>query len=140
MITLVQLIVIFPLTSSQLEKKAWGCESWLILLNLPWHVYACLCWSLLAFTRDEGMKGMSGWQKALQTIVIDCAVWLGRIWWKLEYHNFILKMYFSGRANHVVLITDQFWIKWLFWKNVIFCPKTTFLGKKWLFDLLPSSA
>ena len=65
---------------------------------------------------------------------------IGRIWWKLEYHNFILKMYFSGRAYHVVLITDQLWIKWHFWKNVIFCPKTTFLGKKWLFDLLPSSA
>ena len=65
--------------------------------------------------------------------------WLGRIWWKLQSHNSILKMYFLACAYWVVLITDQFWIKWFFGKKVIFWPKKAFFGKKWLFDPLDSA-
>ena len=65
--------------------------------------------------------------------------WLGRIWWKLQSQNFILKMYFLACAHYVVLITNQFWIKWFFGKNVIFRPKNAFFGKKWLFYPLNSA-
>ena len=64
---------------------------------------------------------------------------IGRIWWKLQCHNFILKMYFLACAYYVVLTTDQFLIKWFFWKNIIFWPKNAFFGKKWLFYLLGSA-
>ena len=67
-------------------------------------------------------------------------LYLGRIWWKLQSHNFILKIFFFACACNVVLITDQFWIKWFFGKNVIFWPKNAFFWEKWLFDPLPSSA
>ena len=66
-------------------------------------------------------------------------LWIGRIWWKLQSHNSILKMYFLACAYWVVLITDQFWIKWFFGKKVIFWPKKAFFGKKWLFDPLDSA-
>ena len=39
-------------------------------------------------------------------------LYIGRIWWKLQSHNFILKIFFLACAYNVVLITDQFWIKW----------------------------
>ena len=39
------------------------------------------------------------------------SLYLGRIWWKLQSHNFILKMYFLACAHDVVLIPDQFWMK-----------------------------
>ena len=55
--------------------------------------------------------------------------YLGRIWWKLQSHNFILKMYFLVCAHEVVSITDQFWIKCFFGKNVNFWPKNQFFGK-----------
>ena len=64
---------------------------------------------------------------------------LGRIWWKLQTHNFILKMYFLACAYHVVFITDQFWIKDFFGKNVIFWPKNAFFSKNWQFDPLGSA-
>ena len=64
---------------------------------------------------------------------------VGRIWWKLQSHNFILKIFFLACAYNVVLITDQFWIKWFFGKNVIFWPKNAFFGRKWLFDPLDRS-
>ena len=64
---------------------------------------------------------------------------IGRIWWKLQSHYFILKMYFLACAYYVVLTTDQFLIKWFFWKNIIFWPKNAFFGKKWLFYLLGSA-
>ena len=66
--------------------------------------------------------------------------YLGRIWWKLQSHNFILKIYFLPCAYDVVLITDQFFIKWFFGKNVIFWPKNAFFWEKWLFNPLLSSA
>ena len=56
-------------------------------------------------------------------------LYLGRIWWKLQSHNFILKMYFLVCAHEVVSITDQFWIKCFFGKNVNFWPKNQFFGK-----------
>ena len=65
--------------------------------------------------------------------------YLGRIWWKLQSHNFILKIFFLACAYNVVLITDQFWIKWFFGKNIIFWPKNAFFGRKWLFDPLDRS-
>ena len=61
------------------------------------------------------------------------SICVGRIWWKLLSQNLILKMYFLACAYYVVLITNQFWIKWFFGKNVIFRPKNAFFGKKWLF-------
>ena len=67
------------------------------------------------------------------------ASYLGRIWWKLQTHNFILKMYFLACAYHVVFITDQFWIKDFFGKNVIFWPKNAFFSKNWQFDPLGSA-
>ena len=78
----------------------------------------------------------------LQTLSNDNINWIyiGRIWWKLQSHNSILKMYFLACAYWVVLITDQFWIKWFFGKKVIFWPKKAFFGKKWLFDPLHSTA
>ena len=70
---------------------------------------------------------------------IKIHLWLGRIWWKLQSQNFILKMYFLACAHYVVLITNQFWINWFFGKNVIFRPKNAFFGKKWLFYPLNSA-
>ena len=71
--------------------------------------------------------------------VICHPLYLGRIWWKLQTHNFILKMYFLACAYHVVFITDQFWIKDFFGKNVIFWPKNAFFSKNWQFDPLGSA-
>ena len=60
---------------------------------------------------------------------------LGRIWWKLLNHNFGEKKIFWKHVNDVFLVTDEFWIKWFFQKNVIFCPKNAFFWEKWLFHL-----
>ena len=84
------------------------------------------------------------WQFYQVWCVIRCnalsvSTYLGRIWWKLQSHNSIFKMYFLACAYWVVLITDQFWIKWFFGKKVIFWPKKAFFGKKWLFDPLDSA-
>ena len=48
-------------------------------------------------------------------------------------------MFFLACAYYVVFITDQFWIKWFFGKNVIFWPKNAFFWKKWQFDPLGSA-
>ena len=65
---------------------------------------------------------------------------------KLKLKNFVfgqsllpLKIFFLACAYNVVLITDQFWTKWFFGKNVIFWPKNAFFGNKWLFDPLDRS-
>ena len=71
--------------------------------------------------------------------LVPYVIYLGKIWWKLQSHNFILKIFFLACAYNVVLITDQFWIKWFFGKNVIFWPKNAFFGNKWLFDPLDRS-
>ena len=65
--------------------------------------------------------------------LLEQQIYLGRIWWKLQSHNSILKMYFLACAYYVVLITNQFWIIWFFGKDVIFRPKNAFFWKKWLF-------
>ena len=75
----------------------------------------------------------------LDVLNVQANLCIGRIWWKLQSHNSILKMYFLACAYWVVLITDQFWIKWFFGKKVIFWPKKAFFGKKWLFDPLDSA-
>ena len=54
------------------------------------------------------------------------------IWWKLQNHNFSKKK-FLKHVNDVFLVTDEFWIKWFFQKNVIFCQKNYFFWEKWLF-------
>ena len=61
------------------------------------------------------------------------------IWWKLQNHNFSKKK-FLKHVNDVFLVTDEFWIKWIFQKNVIFCLKNAFFWEKWLFHLELSEA
>ena len=66
----------------------------------------------------------------LKTKITFISMWcVGRIWWKLQSHNFVLKMYFLACAYLVVLITDQFWIKWFFGKMSFSGQKRHFLGK-----------
>ena len=68
-------------------------------------------------------------------------IWLGRIWWKLLSHNFGKKVLCLTCLNNVFLVTDDFCIKWVFWKNLIFCLKNAFFSQKLkyipLFHLLP---
>ena len=67
-------------------------------------------------------------------IIVMCYVLcVGRIWWKLQSHNSILKMYFLACAYWVVLITDQFWIKWFFGKKSHFLAKKSIFWKKMAF-------
>ena len=56
-------------------------------------------------------------------------------------HNFGKKVLCLTCLNNVFLVTDDFCIKWVFWKNLIFCLKKAFFSQKLkyipLFHLLP---
>ena len=56
--------------------------------------------------------------------------YIGWIWWKIQNHTFSEKMCFLKVALYVPLVTDQFCIKWLSPKNVIFCPKNALFWQK----------
>ena len=60
--------------------------------------------------------------------------YIGWIRWKLQNHYFSKKIFFSKYVYDVFLVTDEFWIKWIFQKNAVFCPKNAFFLEKWLFD------
>ena len=66
--------------------------------------------------------------------VLHRMTWLGWIRWKLLIHNFCKKIFFLEYVYDVFLVTDEFWIKWIFQKNAIFCLKNAFFWEKWLFD------
>ena len=56
--------------------------------------------------------------------------YVGWIWWKIQNHTFSKKMYFLKVVLYIFLVTDQFCMKWLSPKNVIFCPKNAFFLPK----------
>ena len=60
--------------------------------------------------------------------------YIGWIRWKLLNHNFSKNLFFLEYVYDVFLVTDEFWIKWIFQKNAIFCLKNAFFWEKWLFD------
>ena len=60
----------------------------------------------------------------------DLHRWVGWIWWKIQNHTFSKKMYFLKVVLDIILVTDQFCMKWLSPKNVIFCPKNAFFLPK----------
>ena len=94
--------------------------------GVQWTVGAITCkyWITTKFCENRFFRPYFWWY-------LYCyGLWLSWIRWKLLIHNF---SNFFKHVNDLLLVTDEFWIKWFFQKNVIFCQKNYFFLRKMAF-------